>query len=427
MMLKKLQKIKKLKEIIFFLCLLITLSTAAATVTMNMWLYYVISIVIALVLATFYYILSQVAQSPQVAAQAKNEFWAVVSTIGIGIILYTLIFGTDLTAKIIGGTDDSTLWTVVNNYVSYQFNILQKGFRELHKGYYVLGKIVGYSYTATISLPSLATRFESGMPGIGLSPVYAQYGQIFQTLSQGMLFIIGELVIIKFAIFAVPRYIFPLGLILRLFAPTRRWGSTMIALGIGIYFILPFSAVFTSLIYRSLEGVAPVDGAINVMNEKILDKMDIDAQPPNRWLICSPLVAFLAILGQDGFRAVIGCPICCAPYAAIAGAGYFQCLLQCIIGEHPCSELSDFLYIVGQPGYQVALSGPLKNFVHLSDEDIKDITDAVTEGILPVISYQWLLAMLLPTINYIITIGFIRSLSIALGGEVYLYGISKIL
>ncbi|MCD6227515.1 hypothetical protein J7J90_03415 [Candidatus Micrarchaeota archaeon] len=413
---------------IFSFFILINISSATSGTTVNMWLYYAITVIISLLLAGIYYALSQVAQSPQVAAQAKNEFKSVIGTIILGIILYTLIFGTDITSKIIGGSSDATLWTTVHNNVGYQFNILQKGFRQLHRGYYLIGKIVGYSYTATISLPSLATKFESGMPGIGLSTIYGQYGQIFQTLSQGMLFIIGELVIIKFAIFAVPLFIFPLGLILRLFSPTRRWGSTVIALGIGMYFILPFSAVFNSLIYRSLEGVEPVDGAIDEMNQNIMSVMPIDKQPPNRWLICSPVVVPFAALGHLGFRAAIVCgPLCTIEHAADLGAGWLPCYIGCVSGGTPESEFSDFLYYVAQPGYQWGLSGPLKNFISISDAQVEQIGKSVANVILPVISYQWMLAMMLPVLNYIITIGFIRSLSTAIGGEVYFYGITKIL
>jgi len=421
------------KSFLILLSLLLIIGVTFATgqsQTANMWLYYGITVIISLFFIALYYILSTVTQSAQVAARAKQELWSVISTIFLGIILYTAIFGTDITAKLVGGDTDATLWTVVHDEVGYQFESLQKAFREFHRGYYYLGKLVGYSYTSTKNVFKI-TNFEFAMPGIGLSPIYGQYGQIFSPLSQAMLFIIGELVIIKFAIFAVPLFIFPFGLLLRVLPPTKKWGSTVIALGIGMYFVLPFSAVFTSLIYRSLEGVAPIDDGVTAMQQNIIKDI---GQPPFRTLICGEsfpinIIRGTASLGSFGFRVVTGCPTCCfiiSPPFVNPGA-YIACIGKCITGPSLCSTISDYMYMGIVPTYQFALSGPIKNYVTVTNTDIEQITTTFAEDILPVVSYQWMLAVFLPVINFIITFGAIRALSTAIGGEVYLYGISKIM
>jgi hypothetical protein len=392
---------------------------------MNMWLYFGITTVIALVFAVIYYIISQFVQSAQVVATAKNEMYSVISTVLIGVVIYALIAGGYLGASLMGasGTGTDAVWNVVNTSVSRQFDNVQMAYRDFYKGYFVLTKLTGFFYTATRGPPMYVTQFISGSPNVGLTPIVGQYSQIFGTLGQALMFLIGQLVLIKFFLYTAPKFIIPLGLLLRLLAPTRKLGSTILAVGVGVYFILPFAAMMTAEIYTAIPHSNPYP-AIQSMEGKILSVIDLNAQPMGRVgteFVCSPVMGVIAGLGVDGFTWV-SCALSCLPSIA----AYALCFGACT-----GSGIFQGIYLFLMPGYQLMMSmvvsGQFGGDFHLTPGEIDTIVTCLTEDILPTVSYQWLLAFLLPVINYIITIGIIKSLSSAIGGEGYIYALSKVL
>ncbi len=418
-----------MKNIILFFILLTTITFSQGT-EFNMQIYYVAAVMIATLLAVVYYFISKYVDSPQISAKAKNEFWAIISTVIMGAIIYILISGTftgaQLNAVLVGGETTADFNTIVEGAVHAQFTQVQTAYREFYKGYYAIAKLTGFSYTATAGFPSLVTGFTSQVPNIGLTPILGQYSQAFGTLGQSMLFLISERIIIKFSLFAVPKYFLPLGLLLRVFAPTRKLGSTIIAVSIALFFVLPFATVLTGELYKAIP-FSNTQTAIQEMNNKILSVMPLNAQPigsVGRAFVCSPVMGVIAGLGLNGF-VWTSCLITCG-ITAIFGPAFAACFSGCI-----ASNIFPALYLILMPGAQVLMSlgvgGVMGGPFDLTGAEVETIVEALTQYILPAISYQWLFSVLLPIINYIITIGAIRSLSTVIGGDVQLYGLTKVL
>ena len=91
-----------------------------------------------------------------------------------------------------------------------------------------------------------------------------------------------------------------------------------------------------------------------------------------------------------------------------------------------CFEMVETWYYYILITWQLTYSAILSSWGNLSQAQVDQITETVYhDGFYPAV-YTFITIALITFYSIILTIGAIRSISIALGGEVYFYGLVKI-
>lgn len=82
----------------------------------------------------------------------------------------------------------------------------------------------------------------SPMAGLG-GPIKQILYQILNALSISMVIVQAQILVLLFMFYGYVKYYFPIGILLRSFTPTRRFGGSIIAIGIGFLIIFPLLTV----------------------------------------------------------------------------------------------------------------------------------------------------------------------------------------
>ncbi|MEM4295949.1 MAG: hypothetical protein QXI89_00040 [Candidatus Anstonellales archaeon] len=205
---------------------------------------------------------------------------------------------------------------------------------------------------------------------------------------------------ICFAIGASFKYLMPAGIILRFFPPTKKVGSTFLSISVGVIFFMP---VAFYLSHKIIEGIMPIRNWDDMSNMGGLeDKIKImlsKALIPFT-VMTHPGAAFsygLASVGEIALNAV-------APGLGPVIHGGFVFYAKSIIS------------IITIANY-LAIKGNVDNVMDLGSSGLKELTDFSIKEHLKTILF-FLLSVLSTFVS-------IRSISLLLGGEFFLYGIQE--
>lgn len=305
----------------------------------------------------------------------------------------------------------------VNNLVEYN----REMFVILADSYFRLAKISGFTYDYTTSIGPISSWY-SATPQIGLSALLTAVSKAMDTLTTSILVLASYKVLIQVAHDVVPTLLLPIALGLRVLAPTRKIGSGLIALCIGLYILLPASVSFTGMIYdqvrTSMAGM-PLTGpnaypnAFNYMrggpnadSPRFLPIYDAP-EPPGYGIICNDWIVAFTSLGEIGWSLII-----CPP-------------LQPVVPYPVCKVWVTAWYIVTHATFSLIYSGDLRSYI--SNVPVDPIYETLYGTAMPIVSQLFILALPLPLLSLIITVTLTRSVSVALGGEGQFYGLAKII
>lgn len=128
--------------------------------------------------------------------------------------------------------------------------------KSIYLNFFTLEFVIGF--LSTISIPAtptlnigIAMMSFSIMPFEGLALIATAHTSIVDLVTYLIGFVYGKLYVIFFSWKAVPFLLMPLGVLLRSVYLTRKTGSTIIAISLVLYFILPLAVLFSDfLIYN---------------------------------------------------------------------------------------------------------------------------------------------------------------------------------
>ncbi len=201
--------------------------------------------------AALHYMWGNFMNSPQAYARGKEEVLSLLRTIGIFvsvIVLYNLIIlglGIDFIslAKL---SVKSFFWMLLDRYLEIM------GFD------FALGSISQTGIFVFIQAEYGSIEI-GGSPVVGLSNTLTVLHKTLEPLQYGLTLAAGRYALLDFAP-AGMLYLMPLGFFLRAFPFTRKTGSSIVALAITVFFVYPLSVLFTDYLvtaYESQKMISP--------------------------------------------------------------------------------------------------------------------------------------------------------------------------
>lgn len=221
------------------------------------------------------YILSYALQNPQLIAVAKEELAALFFS--VFIILFWLI--SDVTvnglasglllssvpsayASGLGGAGAST--SLTSSHVTLglaSLEVLYERLKAMYIDLYLFEALIGFlstiSFPVASPLPAVNLISISLAPFTGLVLLSNAHTVVVEAIGYMVTLVWAKQFILLFAKDSVPLIILPLGLVLRAFPFFRTTGSSIIALAFALYFVFPFALLLSN--YLIFDIFQPVD------------------------------------------------------------------------------------------------------------------------------------------------------------------------
>lgn len=218
--------------------------------------------------------------------------------------------------------------------------------------------------------------------------------------------------LINFFAIAVPYFLFPAAFCLRAFPFTRRIGNTLIAIALGLAIFFPMSVILVGYLNNIVGTPSPQ------LTKSDLGKLGVEEGWGSK--ILSPICKNEWARATLGANELVFSTMVCLPllFVPFVGPGLFMA----------CFHITaDIVYPVMMAAESFGLSALITGLDKLTAHfDVGKAFDIIYPflrdvNILVVVSYVNVLLI------GIITIGAIRSISTALGGEIYLPGVEKLI
>ncbi len=203
-------------------------------------------------------------------------------------------------------------------------------------------------------------------------------------------------------------FFLPVGVMFRAFPLTRRLGSTMIAISIGVGIMLPVSAYFASDIITTMLQDPNVLGYTNFLSQasqRIGDFTAFKVMITTLYLLVGGIYTLAGNVTPIMYLLDLATILPIIGQISMAGFSAIDLIAKGVV----------FGFVVG---FLKAISGPIADVVYSSDYFIY-----MAQAIL---SLNVGLLLFYFTVSFA-TLSAIRSISIALGGEFFLYGVSGLI
>jgi len=279
-------------------------------------------------------------------------------------------------------------------------------FMSLTKANYLISKAAGFSYSGSLS-GYIATPFISEAPKAGLSPLIIALSGALDNLGNTILLMDAQKMLLIFFLKTIPAWFFPLGVLLRLVPNTRKIGAAILSLSIGGFLIFPWALIIDGEIYKVLQpgfqGTVP--GSPHIVDPESAFGIQDIGEPPGIGVLCNKAMPAYTIIGEYLWSVML-----CSWLGPAAGA---------------CSAIVHIIYYTSVAGFQISFTSSLQNYA--SSFNTQAATSQLYGMALPGVTQRVVVAIALTLFSAIMTIILTRNISIALGGEGQLYGLSKII
>ncbi|MBN2477847.1 hypothetical protein JXB01_00990 [Candidatus Micrarchaeota archaeon] len=230
-----------------------------------------VTVLLVVLMLSLAWMASDAFSLPQLKGWVKIELRELIIGAVWIIIAYSLFFGQDTIVNLLTG-DDNPSQTAINK-IETHLDRFYGAYDETLKGSYYLGLLSGYGYFWPFSFYYGSYNHVS-TPHMGVRPFQSTFSKGAQGLTQGIFIYKGLEALLKFLQAVIPSVALPFALALRILPFTRKAGSTLLALCIGGYMLLPMSTVFIFDIHDSIEIGEPPE--IPVSNLKLNIPLNLD-------------------------------------------------------------------------------------------------------------------------------------------------------
>jgi hypothetical protein len=114
--------------------------------------------------------------------------------------------------------------------------------------------LIQIGFMNLMSSIEIGTGQDTITPYKGFEPLLNLAPSLFTSASMVLMTFSAQLFLLKFFIYIVPTYLFPLGILFRVFAPTRSLGGGIIALCFAMYFLYPLLLSYNFAIMVNILG-----------------------------------------------------------------------------------------------------------------------------------------------------------------------------
>lgn len=402
-----------------------------------------ISIGMGIAVAGSMFIVAYVLQNPQLIAVAKEEFAALFFT--IFIILFWLTLDSSLNGITLGlltaslppelqpvlETQELRQDLAINhvNLAIASLDVIIQKFKDQYIDLYLFEALIGFLSTVTFPLgspvPAVNVISFSLAPFTGLVLLSNAHTAIVESIGYLLTIVWAKEFILIFARDAVPILLLPLGLVLRAFPFFRKTGSSVIAVSFALFFVYPFAILLSN--YLIFDIYQPADFAYTPAHasffgtEKSADDWNStinEAGDEGEHVLeqfMSPDVSEQAHTGTSDCVGNIVVRMLCSVKNVLKGVG------SAVVGfvgtvvaiwRFMVGMTGDFFFSgFNNPLMPASASAGLYYFI------IKEVT---------AISPFVILVMFTTVIEIIITVTMYRNISLLIGGEAEIVGLSKI-
>jgi hypothetical protein len=423
-----------------FLPLLLTLPTAAGTMIAA-------GLGLSILVVAVMFMLSYALQMPEMVALAREELASLVLTVIIviffvgsdsflnsavnGFLLSTL--PPDLqslaSAAPSGGISKSHIDLAIGT-----LGILEKELKARYIELYLFEILIGFLSTISFPIGSPVRAVNiisfSLAPFTGLTLLSNAHTIVVEAIGYMVTLLWAKQFILIFARDTVPIMLFPLGLILRAIPFFRKTGSSVIAIAIALYFIMPFAMIFSN--YLIFDAYKPPDfaympnAATYLGTDRSMEDVTKDITKGRDGQDTKDFMGAMgnsnSVVGESSNDANDPCVGNWAAKAYCSGANVISSVGSAFVNfaktiwniwKFMVGMTGDFLWTAfNNPLMPASASAGLYYFI------IREVAD---------ISPMIILVMFTTVLEIIITITGYRSISMLIGGEAELTGITKVI
>jgi len=225
-------------------------------------------LMLSVMVTAFAWMISEFAQLAELKAWARSEAYEMFITALIvgGVVGLAMLLETSANALIGGGTGSVTFFTYAELYLGTMFGRLLNAYNTM-LGFEV---IIGLLSTLGIGI-----MFPEGVlwgvslgvtPLAGLQMISNAQILLIDTVGMALASIVAQQALLEFIKGTMLKFFLPLGLVFRAFPISRKLGSTVIAISIVAYFVFPMTLILNSYMlsnyeptriftYRSIEDI----------------------------------------------------------------------------------------------------------------------------------------------------------------------------
>ncbi len=217
-------------------------------------------------ITALFYILGSFLNHPPLIALAKEELAAlIVTVIMIGGWLFFQGTLSQLTCAIaFGSCNFSSNSLIPPTHLGVAWTALEVLFGQLKNIYihlYLYEVLIGFLSTVYITLgtfnPGLALLPVSFPPLVGLSILSNAHTALVEAIGMTMVSVLAKQQLIMFSAYAIPGVFLPLGLVFRAIPFLRVTGSSIISVCVALFFVFPLAVLLSN--YMIFDLYKPVD------------------------------------------------------------------------------------------------------------------------------------------------------------------------
>ncbi len=361
-----------------------------------------IIVLISVFVIAFGFMLAGILNNPQFDAKVKEEMRVTIT--GILLLIFVVGIFTSINAFIKTYTGYEDVGTL-SGFVLEKFENKTKFlFVEYSTVLTRIGQYAGLSYH--VSIPIAVYQVNIGeAPFTGLGSVSSSLHGIGNVLSIFYFALVSLKIVIPFAAWISKDYLLPIAFAFRLMPGTRKIGATLIALALSAAIALPAAVVVVGDLLDSAVSM-PHYAAIEMksMHSRMPDPMRMSVIPP---IVCSPAFQAIAQPTDQVYDWAI-----CTPLSWV-GVPYPICEL-----------VVDFAYNIV---FTIAAILQFYQIIGLTFwvDTLAEVFDPLMDFFIPaVVELSTTLTIFLVSITLIVVSAY-RSISVALGGEFFMYGFSR--
>lgn len=350
---------------------------------------------------------------PQLDAWIKNEFREVIVTAVLFVAFLAFVASSDLIAKAF--TDVDCTKSAAESAVGGMVDKVTAAYESLIKAAARLRFVSTYSSYASLGFIIYA-GFSSSQYG-GIYPLLSSLAAAAGGMTNILFLYKAIAVLLGFFFIAVPHFLFPVAFSFRAFPLTRSLGNTLIAVAFGLAIFFPLSVILVGQL-NDIIGVPSPSLASRDLGVLAAGKEGAFGRGLFS-VFCTGIIGEVLrtalAMGESVFAAIVCSPLLLIP---IAGPALFAACFQ-IVANVIYPLLASFSSL-GLSAMVMLLDMLTMNF---DVEKAFDIVYAFLKDVNTLIVVSYVNVLLIG----MITIGGIRSLSAALGGEIYLPGVEKLI
>ena len=390
-----------------------------------------IAVLITTAIIGIAYILSKVFDSYYLGAWVKVEIGELFMSVILVLIILGLLGVIHTVIPIL--TFDPAGLITAQDVIDNQIDSTKDMIYTISKNSYHLSKYSTFSYRSSSS-GWFSSDFTAQAQNPGLAPLGMVLNKLLNHLSQLIIILKTEWFLLAYLEKITMFILLPLGILLRTFPTTRKMGTMLLALSIGFVIVFPISILIGNSIYESLDPSSLLDSF------SIVDP----GEPPEFDDVCSPAITAFAEMKEYGVWFTTCTPICmsyagvaCLPYVGMPHT-YSICIQQkfmaCWRPYVPfladsgwCWPIAETIYHWQLNSHQRTYSNQLANYANLNSTGIDNVYTNVMQTAINAVVLNFIVIITILIFSIILTVGTIRSITFALGGDVSFYGLSRLI